>query len=292
MSGRARSGYYLPLNVQLPNDFFAQTVVVTKGLEQRERVKAKLEKALAADFPNAVGEVYPLELGPPVGWPLQYRVSGREPDEVRKIASRVGELVGSAPGVANVNYNWMEPGRTINIQVDQDQARLLGLSSQELALAVNAVVSGVTATEMRSGIWLDDVLVRASADQALSLSTIRTLQVPPVERENRSPEPDRFRRVRPGILHRLASGPAADRHGAGRPRAGHAGRDGRAVAQAADRGAERQSAERISRQRRRKRGGERQGAGVGHRRRAFDARHHANRADGLASELQQHDPRA
>ena len=155
--GQGAVRFYLPLNVQLPNDFFAQTVVVTKGLEQRERVKAKLEKALAADFPNAVGRVYPLELGPPVGWPLQYRVSGREPDEVRKIASHVAELVGSAPGAANVNYNWMEPGRTIKIQVDQDQARLLGLSSQKLALAVNAVVSGVTATEMRSGIWLDDV---------------------------------------------------------------------------------------------------------------------------------------
>ena len=176
--GQGAVRFYLPLNVQLPNDFFAQAVVVTKGLEQRERVKAKLEKALAADFPNAVGRVYPLELGPPVGWPLQYRVSGREPDTVRKIASKVAELVGSAPGATNVNYNWMEPGRTIRIQVDQDQAHLLGLSSQELALAVNAVVSGVTATEMRSGIWLDDVLVRASAEQRMSLSTIRTLQVP------------------------------------------------------------------------------------------------------------------
>ena len=176
--GQGAVRFYLPLNVQLPNDFFAQAVVVTKGLEQRERVKAKLEKALAADFPNAVGRVYPLELGPPVGWPLQYRVSGQEPDTVRKIASKVAELVGSAPGAANVNYNWMEPGRTIRIWVDQDQARLLGLSSQELALALNAVVSGVTATEMRSGIWLDDVLVRASAEQRMSLSAIRTLQVP------------------------------------------------------------------------------------------------------------------
>ncbi len=176
--GQGAVRFYLPLNVQLPNDYFAQVVVVTKGLEQRERVKSKLERALAADFPNAVGRVYPLELGPPVGWPLQYRVSGREPDEVRKIASRVAELVGSAPGAANVNYNWMEPGRTIRIRVDQDQARLLGLSSQELALAVNAVVSGVTATEMRSGIWLDDVLVRSSAGQRMSLSAIRTLQVP------------------------------------------------------------------------------------------------------------------
>ena len=176
--GQGAVRFYLPLNVQLPNDFFAQAVVVTKGLEQRERVKAKLEQALATDFPSVVGRVYPLELGPPVGWPLQYRVSGREPDQVRTIASRVAELVGSAPGAANVNYNWMEPGRTIRIRVDQDQARLLGLSSQELALAVNAVVSGVTATQMRSGIWLVDVLVRASAEQRMSLSTIRTLQVP------------------------------------------------------------------------------------------------------------------
>ena len=176
--GQGAVRFYLPLNVQLPNDFFAQAVVVTKGLKQRERVKAKLERALATEFPSAVGRVYPLELGPPVGWPVQYRVSGREPDEVRKIASRVAELVGSAPGAVNVNYNWMQPGRTIKIRVDQDQARLLGLSSQEVALAVNAVVSGVTATEMRSGIWLDDVLVRASAEQRMSLTTVRTLQVP------------------------------------------------------------------------------------------------------------------
>jgi multidrug efflux pump subunit AcrB len=176
--GQGAVRFYLPLNVQLPNDFFGQAVVVTKGLEQRERVKAKIEHALANEFPNIVGRVYPLELGPPVGWPLQYRVSGREPEQVRKIASRVADLVGSAPSATNVNYNWMEPGRTIRIRVDQDQARLLGLSSQQLALAVNAVVSGVTATEMRSGIWLDDVLVRASSDERMSLSTIRTLQVP------------------------------------------------------------------------------------------------------------------
>ena len=289
--GQGAVRFYLPLNVQLPNDFFAQAVVVTKGLEQRERVKAKLEKALAADFPNAVGRVYPLELGPPVGWPVQYRVSGREPDEVRKIASKVAELVGSTPGAANVNYNWMEPGRTIRIQVDQDQARLLGLSSQELALAVNAVVSGVTATEMRSGIWLDDVLVRASAEQRASLSTIRTLQVPlpngktvPLSQiasvEYGQEYPIVWRRDRlPTVTVQADLAP---------------GTQAATVVQsleAADRGAERQPAKRIPRQRRRKRRGERQGAGFGHRRRAFDARHHAHGADGPASELQQHDPR-
>ena len=66
----------------------------------------------------------------------------------------------------------------MQIRVDQDQARLVGLSSQDLAQALNTVVSGVTATQMRSGIYLVDVLVRASAEQRMSLSTIRTLQVP------------------------------------------------------------------------------------------------------------------
>lgn len=176
--GQGAVRFYLPLNVQLANDFFGQLVVVTKGLEQRGRVKDKLEKALATEFPNVVGRVYPLELGPPVGWPLQYRVSGPEPDQVRAIALKLAHDIGSAPGAANVNYNWMEPARTVKISVDQDKARLLGLSSELLAQSLNQVVSGVTATQMRSGIHLVDLVVRASADDRMSLSTIRTLQVP------------------------------------------------------------------------------------------------------------------
>ena len=176
--GQGAVRFYLPLNVQLPNDFFAQAVVVTKGLQQRERVKAKLERALATEFPSVVGRVYPLELGPPVGWPLQYRVSGPEPDQVRAIAFKVAQVIGSAPGAWNVNYNWMEPARTVEVQVDQDQARLLGLSSQDLAVSLNTVMSGITATQLRSGIYLVDVLVRASADERMALTTIQKLQVP------------------------------------------------------------------------------------------------------------------
>jgi multidrug efflux pump subunit AcrB len=176
--GQGAVRFYLPLNVQLPNDFFAQAVVVTKGLEDRERVKARLEQALANDFPSVVGRVYPLELGPPVGWPLQYRVSGPQPDEVRAIAFHVAELVAAEPRARNINYNWIEPARKVRIQVDQDKARLLGLSSQALAQAVNAAMSGITATQMRSGIYLVDVLVRAIPEQRLSPATIRTLPVP------------------------------------------------------------------------------------------------------------------
>jgi multidrug efflux pump subunit AcrB len=176
--GRGAARFYLPLNVQLPNDFFAQAVVVTKGLKERERVRAKLEAALANEFSSVVSRVYPLELGPPVGWPVQYRVSGPQPDEVREVAYKVAEILGANPSARNVHYDWMAPGRTARIRVHQDEARLLGLSSQDVAQAVNTVLSGVTATELRSGIHLVDVVVRASAEQRMSLSTIRTLQVP------------------------------------------------------------------------------------------------------------------
>ncbi len=176
--GQGTVRFYLPLNLQLPNDFFAQAVVVTKGLEERERVKARLEAALQTDFPQLTGRVYPLELGPPVGWPLQYRVIGPDAGEVRTIAFRVADVLGSDPTVRNINYNWMEPARTLRIRVDQDQARLLGLSSQHLAVALNTVISGAAVTEMRSGIHLVDVVVRASPEQRVSLETIRTLQIP------------------------------------------------------------------------------------------------------------------
>ena len=225
--GQGAVRFYLPLNVQLPNDFFAQAVVVTKGLSERERVKARLEQALATQFPNAVGRVYPLELGPPVGWPLQYRVSGRDTEQVRQIASRVSEIVGSAAGAANVNFNWTEPARTVRIRIDQDQARLTGLSSQVVAMAVNAVVSGVTATQIRSGIWLVDVVVRASEEQRSSLSAIRTLQVPLPN--GRTVPLSQIASIDYGqefpIVWRRDRLP--DRDGAGGPRSGRPGGDGR-----------------------------------------------------------------
>lgn len=176
--GQGAVRFYLPLDVQLPNDAFAQAVVVTKGLEERDRVQARLEKALETDFPNVSGRVSPLELGPPVGWPLQYRVRGPEPDKVREIALRVAQVMATDSAVERTNYNWMEPARTVRIKVDQDQARLLGLNSQALAQALNTVVSGTTATQLRSGIWMVDVLVRAAPEERVSLDTIRTLQVP------------------------------------------------------------------------------------------------------------------
>ena len=111
--GRGAIRFYLPLDVQLANDFFAQAVVVAKDVAARERLQAKLEKALAEQFPSVVGRVSPLELGPPVGWPVQYRVSGPDPAQVRSIAlqARRGRWAATRTS-AEVNYDWMEPART------------------------------------------------------------------------------------------------------------------------------------------------------------------------------------
>ncbi|MFN9908837.1 MAG: AcrB/AcrD/AcrF family protein, partial [bacterium] len=103
--GRGAIRFYLPLNAQLANDFFSQAVVVTKGLEARKRVADKLEIALARDFPNAITRISPLELGPPVGWPLQYRVSGPDVAEVRAIALKLAQVVAANPKAVQVNYD-------------------------------------------------------------------------------------------------------------------------------------------------------------------------------------------
>ena len=176
--GRGAIRFYLPLNVELANDFFTQAVVVAKDVAARDRLQKKLEAELPKDFPSAVTRVSPLGLGPPVGWPVQYRVSGPDINEVRNIALRLAQTVATAPGSKDVNFDWMEPARMVRIQINQDQARLLGLSSAAIASVMNTVVTGTPVTQVRDGIYLVDVLTRATDEQRLSLSTLRNLQIP------------------------------------------------------------------------------------------------------------------
>jgi len=175
--GRGAIRFYLPLNVQLPNDFFAQSVIVTKDVKARERLRDKLEKVLADDFPSVITRIYPLELGPPVGWPVQYRVSGPEGAQVREIAFKLAQIVATNHKAANINFDWIEPARQLRIRIDQDEARLLGLSSQAIASALNAVITGTSITQVRDDIYLVDVIARATDEQRVSLATLRTLQV-------------------------------------------------------------------------------------------------------------------
>jgi multidrug efflux pump subunit AcrB len=176
--GRGAIRFYLPLNVQLPNDFFAQSVIVAKNVAARERLRVKLEKVMANEFPIAVARIYPLELGPPVGWPVQYRVSGPDIAQVREIAFRLAQIIATNPQAEKVNFDWIEPARQVRIRVDQDEARLLGLSSQALASVLNTVISGTSVTQVRDDIYLIDVVARATDEQRVSLSTLQTLQVP------------------------------------------------------------------------------------------------------------------
>ncbi len=176
--GRGAIRFYLPLNVQLALPFFSQVVVVAKDLPGRERLQLRLEALLAEQFPAAVSRVYPLELGPPVGWPLQYRVNGPDIERVREIAQDVARIMAEAPGSRHVHFDWMEPARQLRIQVDQDEARRLGLSSAAVASVLNAALTGTTITQIRDDIYLVNVVARATAEERLSLETLRSLQMP------------------------------------------------------------------------------------------------------------------
>jgi len=176
--GRGAVRFILTLNVQLANPFFGQFVVVAKDLPSRDRLQLKLEKVLAEQFPDVVARVSPLELGPPVGWPLQYRVMGPDKDQVRKIALDFAALLGADARVRHVNFDWMEPARQIRININQDEARQLGVSSAALAGIMNAAVTGRAITQVRDDIYLVNVIARANDEQRVSLNTLSSLQVP------------------------------------------------------------------------------------------------------------------
>jgi multidrug efflux pump len=176
--GRGAIRFILTLNVQLANPFFAQFVVVAKDIDARERLQLKLEKVLAEQFPDVVARVSPLELGPPVGWPLQYRVTGPDKDEVRRISLELAKVLGSDERTRHVNFDWMEPARQLRVKVNQDQARQLGISSQALAGVLNAAVTGTAVTQVRDDIYLVSVVARAIDSERASFETLSALQVP------------------------------------------------------------------------------------------------------------------
>ncbi|MCP1242940.1 AcrB/AcrD/AcrF family protein [Acetobacter lambici] len=175
--GRGAIRFYLPLDEQLPNDFFAQTVIVTKSAQARERVQRRLDTALSRDMPDVVHGLFPLELGPPVGWPVQYRVSGRDPEKVRQYAHDVARIMADGGNLHLINFDWGDPARKLRIDVRQEEAHRLGLSSATIALAINSTVTGMTATQLRDNIYLVDVVLRASNAERQSIEGLRNLDI-------------------------------------------------------------------------------------------------------------------
>jgi multidrug efflux pump len=170
--GQGAIRFYLPLDAQLANDFFAQAVVVTKSHAVRPKVLARLEKAFATDFDALMARVTPLELGPPVGWPLRFRVSGPDPTKTREPAHSFAQVLGQNANTRNINYDWNEMAKVVKVEVDQDRARALGISSQQLSNNINAVLSGSRITQLRDATYLIDIIARAVSEERAQLDTL------------------------------------------------------------------------------------------------------------------------
>ena len=285
--GRGAIRFYLPLDVQGANPFFSQFVIVAKGFEERKRIQDRLEKLLAEEFPDVVGSIQPLELGPPVGWPIQYRVRGPDKDEVTQIAQRLAQVIAANPETRRVNFDWMEPARQLRLKIDQDQARQLGVSSatiaagpQRLDYRLDGDAGARRHLSRRRRRARRRQGARDGGDAALAGG-------PDPRRAHRAPQPVREPRVRGGVPARLAPRPGADAHRArGHCPQHHAGHRGRRT-QGADRRAGEEPAEGLPHRSRRHRRGQRGRARVGVRRRADNDPPHAHRADAPAAELPQ-----
>ena len=176
--GRNVIRFYLPLAILPPSDHHSQIVVMANDLDARMRLEKALDSFLVETFPEAIVRVSPLEMGPPIGWPIQYRISGPDLEVIRTQALKLAEVVASNPGARRVHFDWIEPARQLKIDINQDQARRLGLTSSQLAGVLNTAISGTTVTQLRDDIYLVNVIARAEAEDRVSLEGHSTLQVP------------------------------------------------------------------------------------------------------------------
>ncbi|CDM62326.1 MULTISPECIES: efflux RND transporter permease subunit [Rhizobium] len=175
--GRGAPRFVLSFDVQPADVSIGQTIIVTKGLDVRDKLKQQMEAYLQKTFPGTDAYVKLLDIGPPVGKPIQYRVSGENLQTVRDLAQKLGSIVGTHPSLTNLAFNWNEPARVMKIDVLQDKARQLGVSSQDIAMALNTVVQGNAVTQVRDDIYLVDVIGRAAEKERGSIDTLLDLQL-------------------------------------------------------------------------------------------------------------------
>jgi multidrug efflux pump len=178
--GNGAPRFFLSLDQQLFADNFGQFVIVTKDLKAREDLKMRLETRFAeADFADIRVRVVRLENGPPIGYPVQFRVLGNDLTELRKIAGEVATAMRANSHLQNVSFDWNEKVKSVRVEVDQDRARQLGTSSQEVAQALQAWLNGIALTQYREGDQLIDVVWRGSGDlDTRSLNGLPDLDIP------------------------------------------------------------------------------------------------------------------
>ena len=176
--GRGSPRFWLGLNPQLPDEAFAEIVILSKDVEARERIKARLEKAVAdGALSEARVRVDRFNFGPPVGFPVQFRVIGPDAKKVRDIAYRVREVMRADDKVIDPHLDWNEQAPYLKLVVDQDRVRAMGLTPQDIAQSLSMLISGVPITTVRDGIEKVAVVARAVPSERLDLAHIDDLSL-------------------------------------------------------------------------------------------------------------------
>ncbi|MFZ7813812.1 efflux RND transporter permease subunit [Acinetobacter lwoffii] len=176
--GMGSPRFYLPLDQQLPQTSFAQFVVLASSLEDRNEIRESLSDQIRKLLPEVRTRVSLLENGPPVGYPLQFRVSGEDLGLVREWAQKVAATVGENPNTTNVHLDWGEPSKVIKLQIDQDRARQLGVSSSELANVLNSSILGAGIDQYREKRELIEIRLRGAQAERVEVESLSSLAVP------------------------------------------------------------------------------------------------------------------
>jgi multidrug efflux pump subunit AcrB len=174
--GAGSPRFFFALNPALPNPSFALTVIMAQDAEARDRLRDKIETAVQnGAVPQARVRVDQIVFGPPVGFPVQFRVTGPDPATVRDIAAEVRSVMVANPNTVEPQFDWNEQARSIDVQLDQDRIRALGLNGTDVANSLQTLLSGVTVTQFRDGTDLIDVVVRAPEAERSDPATLADL---------------------------------------------------------------------------------------------------------------------
>ncbi|MDY0250629.1 MAG: efflux RND transporter permease subunit [Pseudomonas sp.] len=176
--GSGSPRFYLPLDQQLPATSFAQFVMITENLEQREVVRAWLIDTMHEQFPDVRSRITRLENGPPVGYPVQFRVTGEHVAQVRELARQVATVVRNNPHVSNVHLDWEEPSKVVYLQIDQDRARAMGVSTASVSQFLRGALSGASVGQFREGNELIEILQRGTLEDREDLAGLGSLAIP------------------------------------------------------------------------------------------------------------------
>ena len=175
--GQGAIRFVLAFDIQMPNPSYGQIIIVSKDVTARDRLRTQLKEMAHREFVGIDVQVELLPMGPPAGRPVQYRVSGPDVQKVRELAQQLAAKIGTHPLLEDVGFNWMEPSRVVKLEVLQDKARQLGVTSEAIAQTMNSVVGGAHITQVRDDIYLVNVLARARDAERGSIETLQNLQL-------------------------------------------------------------------------------------------------------------------